>query len=64
MEAERLVDTLFSSLPSLQVMTLFHTLTYMLKEAGAETLGFTLTKKKAKALVNRPCRPCLGRDTN
>ena len=24
----------------------------MLKEVGVETLGFTLTKKKAKALVN------------
>ena len=24
----------------------------MLKELGVETLGFTLTKKKAKALVN------------
>ena len=36
----------------MQVKTLFHTLTDMLKEVGVETLGFTLTKKKAKALVN------------
>ena len=36
----------------LHVRTLFHTLTDMPKEVGVVTLSFTLTRKKAKALVN------------
>ena len=37
---------------SLEVKTIFSTLTDMLKQVGVERLNFTLTKKKAKALVN------------
>ena len=36
----------------MEVKTLVHTLTGMLREVAVETLGFTLTKKKAKALIN------------
>ena len=36
----------------MEVNTHVHTLTDMLKQVEVETLGFTLTKKKAKALIN------------
>ena len=36
----------------MEVKTLVHTLTDMLRQIGVETLNLTLTKKKAKALVN------------
>ena len=36
----------------MEVNTHVRTLTDMLKQVEVETLGFTLTKKKAKALIN------------
>ena len=36
----------------MEVNTHVRTLTDMLKQVDVETLGFTLTKKKAKALIN------------
>ena len=47
-----MVDTLSKSLPRLEVKTLVHTLTDMLKEVGVGRHGLTLTKKQAKAPVN------------
>ena len=53
MEAERLVDSGSMSLPKLEVKTLVHTLTDMLKEVDLGHLAsHSLTKKQAKALVN------------
>ena len=53
MEAERGWSTLSQrAYQSLEVNTHVHTLTDMLKQVEVETLGFTLTKKKAKALIN------------
>ena len=53
MEAERGWSTLSqTAYQSLEVNTHVRTLTDMLKQVEVETLGFTLTKKKAKALIN------------
>ena len=53
MEAERGWSTLSQrAYQSLEVNTHVRTLTDMLKQVEVETLGFTLTKKKAKALIN------------
>ena len=53
MEAERGWSTLSQrAYQSLEVNTHVGTLTDMLKQVEVETLGFTLTKKKAKALIN------------
>ena len=53
MEAERGWSTLSQrAYQSLEVNTHVRTLTDMLKQVDVETLGFTLTKKKAKALIN------------
>ena len=53
MEAERGWSTLSQrAYQSLEVNTHVRALTDMLKQVEVETLGFTLTKKKAKALIN------------
>ena len=53
MGAERGWSTLSQrAYQSLEVNTHVRTLTDMLKQVEVETLGFTLTKKKAKALIN------------
>ena len=53
MEAERGWSTLSQrAYQSLEVNTHVRRLTDMLKQVEVETLGFTLTKKKAKALIN------------
>ena len=53
MEAERGWSTLSqTAYQSLEVNTHVRTLTDILKQVEVETLGFTLTKKKAKALIN------------
>ena len=53
MDAERGWSTLSQrAYQCLEVNTHVRTLTDMLKQVDVETLGFTLTKKKAKALIN------------